>query len=61
MQRILRVVREGGVLKGLDALNKHAGGMFVAKERSNLRLRRGPEAVGEVDWGIVQLHCIVFA
>ena len=48
---------EGGGIRGLDALSKHAGGMFVAKERSNLRLRRGPEAmagypgnrVGEAD------------
>ena len=41
----LFAVSEGRGIRGLDALSKHAGGMFVAKERSNLRLRRGPEAL----------------
>ena len=30
--------------RGRDALSKYAGGIFVAKARSNLRLRRGPKA-----------------
>jgi len=35
--------------KGRDALRKYAGGIFLAKAGSNLRLRPGPKAVSEAD------------
>ncbi len=40
----LQDVPKAPLCKGRDALRKHAGGMFLAKAGSKLRLRPGPQA-----------------